>query len=143
MDAALARAVDHAKTREQFRRPIASFQAVQFRLAESFWRLSGLRLLVREAAWRADRGQPETEPISALAWLHARQVGRIVGRHVHQVFGAVGFTDELGLTRQTGAVTVLRLTVPVEDAVAAVRRNRLPVGEVPPSTVLGGLRRGS
>ena len=103
MAAATDMACEHARTREQFGRPIGSFQALQFRLAECQWRLLGLRLLVREAAWRADRDDPRALVVSALAWLYAREVGRLVTRHVHQVFGAIGFTRELGLTTLTGA----------------------------------------
>lgn len=142
LETGLARAVEHAKSRVQFKRPIGSFQAVQFRLAECRWRLSGLQLLVREAAWRADRGDPRADAVSALAWLHARTVGRAVTAHVHQVFGAVGFTDELGIVRHTGAVTVLRTTIDPRRAVRLVREARPAVGAVPPSTTLAGFTGG-
>lgn len=140
METCLAMAVEHAKSRVQFKRPIGNFQAVQFRLAECRWRLSGLQLLVREAAWRADRGDRRAVPVSALAWLHARTVGRVVSGHVHQVFGAVGFTRELGIVGHIGPTTVLRATVSAAAAARAVRAARLPVGVVPASTTLGGLR---
>lgn len=138
METGLARAVEYAKSRVQFKRPIGDFQAVQMRLAECRWRLSGLQLLVREAAWRADRDDPRAVPVSALAWLHARTMGRAVSAHVHQVFGAVGFTYELGLVRHTGATTVLRTTIDPRRAARLVRERRSPVGAVPPSTTLAG-----
>jgi hypothetical protein len=139
---AMQRATDmsirHARERVQFGKPLASFQALQFRLAECHWRLLGLRLLVREAAWRADRGDDHADALSALAWLYARDVGRIVTKHAHQVHGAIGFTRELGLTTLTGAVATLRAVHPAGPAIEVVRAARGWNGGVPPSTVLGG-----
>jgi Acyl-CoA dehydrogenase, C-terminal domain len=138
MSKATDMAIGHARNRVQFGKPLASFQALQFRLAECHWRLLGLRLLVREAAWRADRHDPRADAVSALAWLYAREVGRIVTKHVHQVHGAIGFTRELGLTTLTGSVATLRSTHPARPAVAVVKSSRCWDGAVPPSTVLGG-----
>ena len=135
-------AIEHARNRVQFGKPLASFQALQFRLAECHWRLLGLRLLVREAAWRADRGDPRAAAVSALAWLYARDVGRIVTKHVHQVHGAIGFTRELGLTTLTGSVATLRAIHPAGRAARVVQAARGWEGAVPPSTVLGGFPHG-
>jgi hypothetical protein len=134
-------AILHARQRVQFGKPLASFQALQFRLAECHWRLLGLRHLVREAAWRADRDDRRAGVVSALAWLYARDVGRIVTKHAHQVFGAIGFTRELGLTTVTGATATLRALYPARDAAEVVRAGREWTGDVPPSTVLGGFGR--
>jgi hypothetical protein len=133
-------AVAHARDRVQFGRPLASFQALQFRLAECHWRVLGLRLLVREAAWRADRTDPRADVVSALAWLYARDVGRIVTKHAHQVHGAIGFTRELGLTAVTGSAAMLRALYAASDAARLVRESRGWKGSVPPSTVLAGFR---
>ncbi len=135
---ATAMAIAHARDRVQFGKPLASFQALQFRLAECHWRLMGLRLLVREAAWRADRGDARADALSALAWLYARDVGRIVTKHAHQVHGAIGFTRELGLTTVTGAAAMLRALYPAGDAARLVHDARGWAGDVPPSTILGG-----
>ncbi len=135
---ATAMAIAHARDRVQFGKPLASFQALQFRLAECHWRLMGLRLLVREAAWRADRGHSRAAAVSALAWLYARDVGRIVTKHAHQVHGAIGFTRELGLTTVTGTAAMLRALYPAGDAARLVHDARGWTGDVPPSTILGG-----
>jgi hypothetical protein len=140
MSKATDMAIEHARNRVQFGKPLASFQALQFRLAECHWRLLGLRLLVREAAWRADRDDPRAAAVSALAWLYARDVGRIVTKHVHQVHGAIGFTRELGLTTLTGSVATLRAIHPAAPAVEVVKSSRGWEGTVPPATVLGGFR---
>jgi hypothetical protein len=133
-------AIEHARSRVQFGKPLASFQALQFRMAECSWRLLGLRLLVREAAWRADRLDPRADAVSALAWLYAREVGRIVTKHAHQVHGAIGFTRELGLTTLTGASATLRALYPAGEAAAVVRAARGWDDPVPPSTILGGFQ---
>jgi alkylation response protein AidB-like acyl-CoA dehydrogenase len=133
-------AIGHARDRVQFGKPLASFQSLQFRLAESHWRLMGLRLLVREAAWRADCDEPRADAVSALAWLYARTVGKIVTKHTHQIHGAIGFTRELGLTTVTGSTATLRSLYPARDAAEVVRSARGWSGDVPPSTVLGGFR---
>jgi hypothetical protein len=138
MTAATEMSVEHARTRIQFGKPIGSFQAMQFRLAECHWRVLGLRLLVREAAWRADRDDPRAAVVSALAWLYARDVGRVVTRHAHQVHGAIGVTRELGLTDLSGSVATLRVLIPSRAAAEMVRQARGWLGDDPPSTVFGG-----
>jgi hypothetical protein len=140
MSKATDMAIEHARNRVQFGKPLAAFQALQFRLAECHWRLLGLRLLVREAAWRADRDDPRAAAVSALTWLYARDVGRIVTKHAHQLHGAIGFTRDLGLTTLTGSVATLRATNPAGPAVEVVKAARGWDGTVPPSTVLGGFR---
>ena len=137
LDNILERAVEHAKGREQFGRPLASFQSLQFRLAEVAWRLDGLRLLVYEAAWRADEGDPRADPLSALSWLYGRQVNRLCSRHLQQIFGAIGFTDELGITALTGSLSILRTGVDVADAVTLTMAAR-EQGDHPPSNILSG-----
>ena len=138
MSAVLDRTVEHARVRTQFGRTLASFQAVQNRLAECLWRVEGLRLIVREAAWRADRGQQLAEPVSALAWIYARRVSHLVARHCHQVLGAIGFTDEFGVTQLTGAAAVQRSVLPEKPAIKAVRAARAVRAGDPASSVLGG-----
>jgi hypothetical protein len=140
--ALLDRAAEHAKVRTQFGKPIASFQAIEARLAESLWRIEGLRLIVREAGWRADRRDARADALSAMAWLYAREVSRQVARHAHQVFGAIGFTDEFGTAYIAGAAALLRTSVPDGPAVERILADRVPVAPsaVPPSTILGGFR---
>src|SRR5262249_19085915 len=78
---ALTRATTHTVERHQFGRPLASFQAVQFRLAECLNLLEGLRLGVLDAAWRATTGRPDADVASALTWLWAERVAEQVADH--------------------------------------------------------------
>jgi alkylation response protein AidB-like acyl-CoA dehydrogenase len=89
MSAALDQTVDYLKNRRQFGRRIASFQAVQHRLADCAVRVEGSRWLVYEAAY-----QRAPEEGSACAAAHALESARQVFRETHQLSGAIGFTRE-------------------------------------------------
>jgi hypothetical protein len=86
-DAALAKGVGHAESREQFGAPLAALPAVQARLADAALARDGLLL----SAWAA--ASPDAGfPCVALAW--AGGACREVTGHVHQVLGGVGFALE-------------------------------------------------
>ena len=57
-------AVEYAKERQQFGRPIGAYQAVSHRLAEMLWEVEEARSLVYYAAWVAD-AEPESLPLAA------------------------------------------------------------------------------
>lgn len=81
-------AVDHARERRQFGRPIGTFQALQHRLAEARVALTAAEATAAEA-WEG----PET--ISALlAKMWAGRAARVVGKHAQQALGGMGFTWE-------------------------------------------------
>ncbi|HEX3334034.1 MAG TPA: acyl-CoA dehydrogenase family protein [Acidimicrobiales bacterium] len=93
----------HALERVQFGRPIASFQAVRHRLAESFVALDAADALLA-AAW----DEPEPDPtIAAMAKAFAGQSGRTVARHCQQVLAGIGFTTEHDLHRFVRRTIVL------------------------------------
>src|SRR6476469_4348179 len=66
-------AVKYAKERQQFGKPIAEFQAIQFKLADMAVQIECARLLTLQAAAAKDAGQPVTQK-SAMAKLHASEV---------------------------------------------------------------------
>jgi hypothetical protein len=135
---ALRLATEHVKVREQFGRPLASFQAVQFRLAESVVKLDAAEMMVIDAARRSDAGDEGAHVCAALAWAYASPALEIVEKHVHQVFGALGFTQELGLIRLTYQSAWLRTSVGRDSALEAVRAKRSLADPVPSSVILGG-----
>ena len=102
MAGAVLLAARHVKERHQFGRPIGSYQAVQHRLALAHVAAEGVRWLARWAAWH-----PDNDELAAAAATHAQVSAREVVRHVHQVAGAIGITQEFGLTRYTGKLTLL------------------------------------
>ena len=79
----------YAKTREQFGRPIGTFQAVSQRLADGYIDVLGQRLTLWQAAWRLDEGLPaETEVAIAKLW--AADAGHRLAHTTVHVHGGVG-----------------------------------------------------
>lgn len=99
--AALALTIDYVKQREQFKRPIGSFQAVQHRLGEGATHLEALSYLGARAAWS---GEPAD--IALAASYAQKQAGQIV-YDCHQFHGAMGLTLEYVLHHWTYRVKVL------------------------------------
>ena len=96
------RAVAYAADREQFDRPIASFQAVKHLCAEMASELEPTRSMVWYAAYIFDVPANETaasEPheMACHVKAHMAEVGKFVARTATEVHGGMGFTDLLGL----------------------------------------------
>jgi alkylation response protein AidB-like acyl-CoA dehydrogenase len=104
MDAALRFTVRHLTQREQFGRPIGSFQAVQHRLADCAVQLEGARWLAYEAA---AQGAPAEG--AACAAGYALAVAGRVHRETHQLSGAIGYTTEHDLHVWSLRLLALRL----------------------------------
>jgi acyl-CoA dehydrogenase-like protein len=139
-EGALRRATQHTKDRTQFGRPLASFQAVQFRLAECLNLLDGARLCVLDAAWRAAEGRPDADVAAALTWLWASRAAERAAEHAHQVYGALGFCNETGLVQITSQAAWFRRSLGRRDAVRFVIDRRAREPGTPPSRVLPGFR---
>jgi alkylation response protein AidB-like acyl-CoA dehydrogenase len=93
----LEQAVAYAKTREQFDRPIASFQAVKHMCAEMAASLEPCRALVWYAGHALD-ALPAEAPLTAChAKAHLSEVGKQVAKTATEVHGGMGFTDLVGL----------------------------------------------
>jgi hypothetical protein len=99
--AMLELARSHALEREQFGRPIAAFQAVRHRLADTLVAVEGARALL-DAAW--DDGGPD---MVATAKAVAGRAARVAARHCQQVLAGMGFTTEHPLHRYVRRVLVL------------------------------------
>ncbi|MGH2995194.1 MAG: acyl-CoA dehydrogenase family protein [Gaiellaceae bacterium] len=91
--AALEYAVDYAKTREQFGKPIAEHQAVAFRLADMAVRVDASRLLVWRAARKADAGE-DVGLEAAMAKLHASEAAMWCTWAAVQTLGGWGYSRE-------------------------------------------------
>ena len=85
-------AVDYSLTREQFGRPIGSFQAVKHMCAETFAEVEPLRSLLWYAAFAWDDGSEDTGWLAPLVKAHASEVGTDATTTATQVFGGMGFT---------------------------------------------------
>ena len=83
----------YAQERQQFGRPIAEFQAVQFQLAELATEIEASRLLTYNAARLRDTGSPFIKE-AAMAKLFASRAAEHVTSKVVEVYGGNGFTRE-------------------------------------------------
>lgn len=89
--AALDMAVDYAKERVQFGRPIGSFQAIQHHCANMVTDVSGSRFITYKAAWKVSEGLPATTDVAIAKTWTGEAYGRVT-LLAHQIFGAIGFT---------------------------------------------------
>ncbi|MCK2182965.1 acyl-CoA dehydrogenase family protein [Halomonas getboli] len=96
---ALTLARDYMSERKQFGRELASFQALQFKLADMASELTAARLMVRHAAWRLDQGDPEATAHCAMAKRFATDAGFRVCNEALQLHGGYGYIREYPLER--------------------------------------------
>jgi alkylation response protein AidB-like acyl-CoA dehydrogenase len=91
---ALELAVEHAKTREQFGRPIGVYQAVSHPLADTFVETELARSLAYWAAWCVAEGEDEAPVAVAAAKSYAGDAAVAACERAIQVHGGIGFTWE-------------------------------------------------
>lgn len=83
----------YAREREQFDRPIGSFQAVSSRLADGYIDIKGLRLTLTQAAWRVSEDLPADVDVASAAFWAAEAGHRVAHTTVH-VHGGVGIDTD-------------------------------------------------
>ena len=88
----------YARQREQFGRPIGSFQAIQFKLADMATEVEAARNLVYKAAWLKDQGRPFAQQ-AAIAKLYTGELARRACNESLQIHGGYGFMDEYPISR--------------------------------------------
>jgi acyl-CoA dehydrogenase len=91
--AAMEHAIDYAKQRQQFGKPIAEFQGIQFMLADMATETHAARLLTWQSAWLLDNGEKNTL-ISSHAKRFAADMAMKVTTDAVQVFGGYGYSKE-------------------------------------------------
>ena len=96
--ASVALMAEYTKTREQFGKPIATFQAVGQRAADAYVDAEAIRLTAWQAAWRLDEGLPADKEIAVAKFWAADGGQRVVHAAVH-LHGGVGVDREYPLHR--------------------------------------------
>jgi alkylation response protein AidB-like acyl-CoA dehydrogenase len=91
-------ALKYAKERSQFGRPISTFQANAFKLADMAMEIECARLLLYKASWLRDQGQPFTKE-AAMAKLYCSEVMGRVANHAVQLHGGYGLMKEYDVER--------------------------------------------
>ena len=93
LERGLQMTAEYAREREQFDRPIGSFQAVGQRLADGYIDVKGLRLTLTQAAWRLSEDLPaDTEVATAAFW--AADAGHRVAHTIVHIHGGVGIDTD-------------------------------------------------
>jgi alkylation response protein AidB-like acyl-CoA dehydrogenase len=93
VERALELTAQYAREREQFDRPIGSFQAVSSRLADGYIDVKALRLTVTQAAWRLSEDLPAELDVNTAAFWAAEAGHRVAHTTVH-VHGGVGIDTD-------------------------------------------------
>jgi 3-oxocholest-4-en-26-oyl-CoA dehydrogenase beta subunit len=86
-------AVEYAKQRKAFNRPIGSFQAIQHYCSNMLVDADGSALVLYNAAWRLSEGLPATKEVSIAKALANESFKRIASQSL-QIHGAIGFTED-------------------------------------------------
>ncbi|MCB9682907.1 MAG: acyl-CoA dehydrogenase family protein [Alphaproteobacteria bacterium] len=97
-EAAFDAASRYAVERKAFGKPIATRQAVHFKLADMKIEIDAARLMARKAAWAKASGQPAAE-YASIAKLYATEMAVRCADRAVQVFGGWGYTDDFPVER--------------------------------------------
>jgi 3-oxocholest-4-en-26-oyl-CoA dehydrogenase beta subunit len=108
--AALALTAEYTKTREQFGKPIATFQAVGQRAADAYVDTEAIRLTAWQAAWRLAEGLPAEDAVAVAKFWAADGGQRVVHAAVH-LHGGVGVDRDYPLHRYFLLTKQIELTL--------------------------------
>jgi len=93
---ALEMMIEYAKQRVTFGQPLAERQAVQWWIADAATRIHAARLMMREAAWRAERGE-DIRTEASMTKVYANEIASEIIDHALQTHGAMGLAKEMPL----------------------------------------------
>jgi len=96
--ASLEASINYSKERKQFNKPISSFQAIQFKMADMSIDIESARLLTRKAAWLKDSGHSYSIA-AAMAKLNASEVAMKSSTDCVQIHGGYGYIRDTGVER--------------------------------------------
>jgi alkylation response protein AidB-like acyl-CoA dehydrogenase len=98
-EGAFAYALNYVKEREQFGQPIASFQGIQFMLADIATQIEASRHLVFQAATKVDTRSPDLTKVAAMAKLFASDMAMKVTTDCVQLLGGYGYISDYPVER--------------------------------------------
>jgi acyl-CoA dehydrogenase len=96
---ALERALNYAKEREQFDRPIGDFQGIQFKLAEMKTNTEAARQLTYKSAWSVDNAEEQLTSLASMAKEFASRVAVDVANEAVQIHGGSGYVNDFDVER--------------------------------------------
>ena len=122
---ALNTAMAYMQEREQFGKPIAAFQGLQFKLADMATELVAARQLVRLAAYKLDQNDPEKTAYCAMAKRFATDIGFQVCDAALQIHGGYGYIKEYPLERHFRDVRVHQILEGTNEIMRVIIARRL------------------
>ncbi|WP_251019652.1 acyl-CoA dehydrogenase family protein [Streptomyces sp. ISL-11] len=123
-------ALDYARTRVQFGRPIIDNQGVAFQLADMRTRIDAARLLVWRASWMATAGKPFTSAEGSMSKLFAGETAKTVTAQAMQILGGNGYTREYPVERMhrdAAIYTIFEGTSEIQRLVIARTVSGVPI----------------
>ncbi|NUS15752.1 MAG: acyl-CoA dehydrogenase [Streptomyces sp.] len=128
--AAYEYALEYARDRRQFGRPIIDNQGVAFQLADMRTQIDAARLLVWRASWMATAGKPFTSAEGSMSKLFASETAKKVTAQAVQILGGNGFTREYPVERMhrdSAIYTIFEGTSEIQRLVIARTLSGLPI----------------
>jgi alkylation response protein AidB-like acyl-CoA dehydrogenase len=122
---ALNTAKNYMQERTQFGKPLAAFQALQFKLADMATELVAARQMVRLAAFKLDQQDPECSAYCAMAKRFATDVGFEVCNQALQIHGGYGYIKEYPLERYVRDVRVHQILEGTNEIMRMIIGRRL------------------
>ncbi|EJG0981981.1 acyl-CoA dehydrogenase family protein [Vibrio parahaemolyticus] len=122
---ALNQATQYMQERKQFGKSLAQFQALQFKLADMATELVAARQLVRYAASKLDRGDPDATTYCAMAKHFATDVGFQICDQALQIYGGYGYIKEYPLERYFRDVRVHQILEGTNEIMRLIIARRL------------------
>lgn len=115
----------HLQERRQFGRPLAAFQALQFRLADMATDLEAARLMVHRAAAKLDQGAPDATMACAMAKRFATDVAFQVCNDALQLHGGYGYIEDYQIERYLRDVRVHQILEGTNEIMRVIIARRL------------------
>ncbi|MEQ6434068.1 acyl-CoA dehydrogenase family protein [Comamonas sp. w2-DMI] len=128
---ALTQAQRYMQERKQFGKPIASFQALQFKLADMATELVAARQMVRLAASKLDAGARDASTYCAMAKRFATDAGFMVCNEALQLHGGYGYIREYPLERLMRDARVHQILEGTNEIMRVIIARRMLEGDAP------------
>jgi alkylation response protein AidB-like acyl-CoA dehydrogenase len=123
--ACLGAARGHLLERRQFGRPLADFQALQFKLADMATELDAARLMVQRGAASLDRSDPQATTHCAMAKRFATDAGFHICNEALQLFGGYGYLKDFPIERYLRDVRVHQILEGTNEIMRVIIARRL------------------
>ncbi len=126
--AVLEEALEYARTREQFGKPLTAFQAIQWKLADMATELDAAELLTLRAAWLEDHGKPY-EKAAAMAKMYASDITMRASVEGVQILGGYGYSKEYPMERHMRDAKICQIYEGTNEIMRLVIANNLIKGK--------------